>query len=554
MAQVVVFFISRNLIVTNYHVIKNEKSDLVFFKEQNGKTGTAIIGLIDEKNDLALLRSFSNHGQALKLGDSSKVQLADDVIIVGSPLGLQGTVSKGIVSAKRKNFEGFEDIMQTSAPISSGSSGSPVLLKDTHEVIGVAVMIHREGQNLNFFIPINKLKNLMRTNKSKMNNLTKNLGKQYWESAKSGDKKAQALLGFSLYHGINWNKDYKKSEYWFLKTGDARFYIDLAYMYLKGGFGLKKDYRKARMYASCSLESYEKSKLLGFMYRDGIGFTVDKDKALSHFLKAIKQGDLSSCEFAGKLFLEERNFLRAFYWLSYARIYTPKEREKIVKELWNQVFSKLTQSQAVLILSSVLQKEYPTISQNTVFVTSPPCTSSDFKPQIAQFIEAAKRGNFLKISKMIKAGADVNTRDIDGITALMWAARFDKLDIVKALIKAGADVNLKDNMEWTALIGAARNGHTEIVKMLIKAGAKVNPKDLTLTKNEDIKKALRKALNNKRKNPGIGGIKTEGRGEGNIKGFGQKALDGNVRRDEESPGDFTSEEIEEIFKETEMQE
>ena len=122
------------------------------------------------------------------------------------------------------------------------------------------------------------------------------------------------------------------------------------------------------------------------------------------------------------------------------------------------------------------------------------------------------------------------------------------------MIKAGADVNLKDNMEWTALFGAARNGHTEIVKMLIKAGAKVNPKDLTLTKNEDIKKVLRKALNNERKNPGIGEIKTKDREKETIKGLGQISLDSNARKDEENPEDFTSKEIEEIFNETEIQE
>ena len=100
------FFVSRNLIVTNYHVIKNsyKKGDRISFRKQDGRRGWAIIGLIDVKNDLALLRSFSNDGTPLKLGDSSKIQLLDDIIIIGYPKGLQGTVSKGIVSAKRKNY------------------------------------------------------------------------------------------------------------------------------------------------------------------------------------------------------------------------------------------------------------------------------------------------------------------------------------------------------------------------------------------------------------------------------------------------------------------
>ena len=215
----------------------------------------------------------------MKLGDSSKVQLLDEIIIIGSPRGLQGTVSKGIVSAKRKNFKEFEEVIQTSAPISLGSSGSPVLLKETHEVIGVAVMVYKRGQNLNFFIPINKLKDLMSTNKEKMDDLVKNLGKQVWEKAKNGDKNAQAFLGISFYYGINWNKDYKKAMYW------------LSFSFIK----------------------------------------IDNVK-----------------------------------------------NKKKIEELWSDAMLKLTESQADLVLprvDDVLQGKYPIISQDTVFISSPPCTS-----------------------------------------------------------------------------------------------------------------------------------------------------------------------------------
>ncbi len=485
------FFVSRNLIVTNYHVIKNsyKKGDRISFRKQDGRRGWAIIGLIDVKNDLALLRSFSNDGKPLKLGDSSKVQLADDVIIVGSPQGLQGTVSKGIISAKRKDFLGFEEIMQTSAPISPGSSGSPVLLKETHEVIGVAVMVHREGQNLNFLIPINKLKDLMRANKEKMDSLMKNLGKQVLENAKGGDKNAQALLGWSFYHGINWDKDYKRAVYWLSKTRYPKFYEDLAAMYLFGGYGIEKDYKKAQMYISCSPDSSYKSRLLGLMYYDGIGFTTDKDKALSHFLKAIKQGDWSSFNFeiVGRLFFEKGNYLEAAYWfsLSFVKMYNLKN-EKTVEKLWDYAISKLTQSQAKLVLSrvkGVLQGKYPIISQNRSFIDSPPCISSSLRQQmtsleIAQFIRSSRSGDFLKVNKIIKAGIDVNIKGQEGTIALIEAAQFNNLDIVRLLIKQGVDVNAIDNIVgWTALMPTARNGHTDIINLLVKAGADINAID-----------------------------------------------------------------------------
>ena len=179
-------------------------------------------------------------------------------------------------------------------------------------------MIHKEGQNLNFFIPINKLKDLMKANKEKMDGLIKNLGKQYWNSAKNADKNAQAFLGNSFYYGVNYNKDYKRAVYWFAKTRDPIFYDDIAIMYLTGGFGLKKDYEKAKEYALCSLDDHEKSWILGVMYHKGLGFKIDKDKALNYFLKAIKQGDISAFNFeiVGKLFLEKGIPLRAVYWFS----------------------------------------------------------------------------------------------------------------------------------------------------------------------------------------------------------------------------------------------
>jgi S1-C subfamily serine protease len=68
-------------------------------------------------------------------------------LVIGNPEGLQGTVSNGIISAFREN----RSLIQITAPISPGSSGSPVL-DETGQVIGMATLIYKEGQNLNFAI------------------------------------------------------------------------------------------------------------------------------------------------------------------------------------------------------------------------------------------------------------------------------------------------------------------------------------------------------------------------------------------------------------------
>ncbi len=81
------------------------------------------------------------------------------------------------------------------------------------------------------------------------------------------------------------------------------------------------------------------------------------------------------------------------------------------------------------------------------------------------------------IEVLIDEGADVNAKDNDGFTALMLASGFQKTDTVKALLKAGADVNAKNKDGATALMSAAMFQKTDTVKALLKAGADVNAKD-----------------------------------------------------------------------------
>lgn len=83
----------------------------------------------------------------LQLGSSTETVEGQRVLVIGNPEGLQGTVSDGIISA----FRGDRTYIQITAPISPGSSGSPVL-DESGQVIGMATLVYREGQNLNFAI------------------------------------------------------------------------------------------------------------------------------------------------------------------------------------------------------------------------------------------------------------------------------------------------------------------------------------------------------------------------------------------------------------------
>jgi S1-C subfamily serine protease len=153
------FFVSADgILVTNFHVI--ERANRIVVKLESGAM-YEVSGVLadDSKSDVVLLRVKANGFPFLKLGDSVKAEVGQHVMVIGSPLGLEGTVSDGIISAKRE-LPGKEKWLQITAPIAPGSSGSPVL-DANNEVLGVATMLIREGQALNFAVPIELAKALL---------------------------------------------------------------------------------------------------------------------------------------------------------------------------------------------------------------------------------------------------------------------------------------------------------------------------------------------------------------------------------------------------------
>ena len=153
------FFVQTNQIATNLHVIKGAAQGTA--KRVGQQTEYTIEGftVMDKKSDLVILQVSGSDVQPLLLGDSDTVEIGEPVYVAGNPKGfLEGTFSDGIISAVRGDSTG--KLFQMTAPISSGSSGGPVL-NGRGEVIGVSVATLRDGQNLNFAIPSNSLKVLI---------------------------------------------------------------------------------------------------------------------------------------------------------------------------------------------------------------------------------------------------------------------------------------------------------------------------------------------------------------------------------------------------------
>jgi ankyrin repeat protein len=92
--------------------------------------------------------------------------------------------------------------------------------------------------------------------------------------------------------------------------------------------------------------------------------------------------------------------------------------------------------------------------------------------KVPEIIDYSKKGDLVKVGQLIEDGADLNARDKNNITALMWASYNGQIEMVRLLIDNGADVNARGT--WTALTWAAACGHIEIVNLLLDKGADIN--------------------------------------------------------------------------------
>ncbi len=147
------FIISEDgYIVTNYHVIKDADQIKVVLADKTEFDGT-VVGT-DPMTDLALVKIKTKNLVPLSFGSSDDTPVGSWVVAIGSPFGLEQTVTAGIISAKGRIIGSgpFDDFIQTDASINPGNSGGP-LLNLNGEVIGINTAITRSGQGIGFAIP-----------------------------------------------------------------------------------------------------------------------------------------------------------------------------------------------------------------------------------------------------------------------------------------------------------------------------------------------------------------------------------------------------------------
>ncbi|MBA2364111.1 MAG: trypsin-like peptidase domain-containing protein [Chloroflexia bacterium] len=154
---------AKGLILTNRHVVSGAGAVRVRFA--NGETRDAEVLGTSPASDLALLRvqNLPANVPVAALGNSESVQVGETAVAIGSPFGLEQTVTQGIVSAIERNYGPQRDLIQTDAPINPGNSGGP-LLNSRGEVIGVNTLNEspvRGSVGVGFAVPIDSAKTLM---------------------------------------------------------------------------------------------------------------------------------------------------------------------------------------------------------------------------------------------------------------------------------------------------------------------------------------------------------------------------------------------------------
>jgi serine protease Do len=184
-------------IVTNNHVVKNADKIQVILKDEK-EFEANIIGR-DDNTDLALIKIKSDRDlPVLQFGDSETLKVGQWVVAIGSPFGLEHTVTAGIVSAKGRVIGSgpYDDFIQTDASINPGNSGGP-LINMEGKVVGINTAIIAGGSGIGFAIPINLAKKIIDQLKSSgevtrgwlgvgIQDISKEVGEYYGIETKQG--------------------------------------------------------------------------------------------------------------------------------------------------------------------------------------------------------------------------------------------------------------------------------------------------------------------------------------------------------------------------------
>ncbi|MGE5412844.1 MAG: S1C family serine protease [Syntrophomonadaceae bacterium] len=151
------FFVTPDLVATNAHLLCRDRASLQATLH-DGRRLPAVVQASDDWLDVALLRVPGAGARPLPLGDATRLDPGDAVLFIGSPLGMEFTVSRAIVSHPRRNVYGIA-FVQFDANVNPGNSGGP-LLDAQGRAVGIVSMMRLDARGLAFALPINYVHDL----------------------------------------------------------------------------------------------------------------------------------------------------------------------------------------------------------------------------------------------------------------------------------------------------------------------------------------------------------------------------------------------------------
>jgi tetratricopeptide (TPR) repeat protein len=277
------FIIEPNgIVVTNYHVISEAKEIKIKLKDQREYQVEYIIGY-DTNKDFCIFKINALNLPFIPIGDSSQIGAGERVYVIGNPLGFDYTISDGLISSFRNILE--TQWIQISAPISKGSSGSPVI-NFNGKVIGIVTFMMPEGQNLNFALPINQIKpSLYKKDKITFS--------QFLQQKSEAEK--YYFLGLESYLQSNFEeaeRNYKKALELDLACWQA--YASLGAMY-----GTKGDFNKALEYLKKASELNQESEGINISLGSIYNKLGDPEQAIRFFNNAVRINPYSALAYCG---------------------------------------------------------------------------------------------------------------------------------------------------------------------------------------------------------------------------------------------------------------
>jgi len=292
--------------------------------------------------------------------------------------------------------------------------------------------------------------------------------------AEQGDAAAQCALGLLYHRGEGVAKDFGEAAKWYRKAADqgnakAQFYLGIL---CENGTGTVKDVAEAAKWFRKAAEqglSWAQFNL-GRLYFTGAGVKEDKAEAAKWFTKAAEQGDGNSQVNLSSMYAEgmgvPKDQTESLAWITVAAISGNEIAIRHHPILENRYGAQVIES-AKKRSNEILQRIEALRAARPDYV--PPATVQ----------EAAEKGDLLALKNVLAKGADVNTKDDSGATALMWAVSRNQQPVVEFLLTNGAAVDATTEDKTTALHFACWGADAETVRLLLKKGASASAKTAT---------------------------------------------------------------------------